>query len=668
MNHNTVRKSLYLAVAGLLALPGVASAGAWSLSGVPSTCPLGGGVCAPVVAVQFAGDGTTFDAQTSISIPAGFTAAVAGVNGGGCNIVGTNINVTSSTAVLIPAGPTTFCNVTYSVNVGTVVGAYNIASDTGIATGCFDSGGGTVATCTAASNGTGALVVSSGPAVGPTITYTPAPAGTVTFPAAGSVGASTTAPITLAMAGGSNGGTTVLSACSGSIGNVTFTDGADTCTAGGACVDGDLTLQCVSTNATQTGTATCTETRLNETVAGDGNTVVTARTWNFTCPAGNQAPTLTAAPNFDADATSDATPEVTLPVVGIGMTASGNVAITAAGQSGTGSATMSACAGAGGISVAPALLTFNANGSQNLAFSCTAGAAPFSGTVTCTETDFDSAGVTRLWDVLCPAGTPESAPGVTYAPAAASTLTFAQGASIGAVTTQNVTIDINGGVDGGDATPESMSVTCSTASAGYTVTGGGPYSANSAAAVGVDGTVTVSCAAAAAQQLGTLTCTETPSIDAVPQAPTPRTWNLDCPAAAVNITANPAEGAITLVGPPNTNVNGTINLTNTGSASTLACTATGAVTLGAVPASVPAGGAAAVPYTCLTGAAGVAGTGTIQCTTQDAAPDDVLDYTVSCMGLSSVPVPAISNFGKVLLASLVIGLGLLGLGARRQMI
>ena len=286
----------------------------------------------------------------------------------------------------------------------------------------------------------------------------------------------------------------------------------------------------------------------------------------------------------------------------------------------------------------------------------------------CTETDLDSAGVTRLWDVLCPAGTPESAPGVTYAPAAASTLTFAQGASLGAITTQNVTVDINGGVDGGDANPESMSVSCTTASAGYSVSGAGPYSAISPAAVGVDGTVTVSCAAAAAQQLGTLTCTETPSIDAAPQAPTARTWNLDCPMAAINITASPAEGAIALVGPPNSNVAGSINLTNTGSVSTLACTATGAVTLGVVPASVPAGGAAAVPYTCLTGAAGVAGTGTIQCTTQDAAPDDVLDYTVSCLGLSSVPVPAVSNFGKVLLASLVIGLGLLGLGARRRMI
>ena len=505
----------------------------------------------------------------------------------------------------------------------------------------------------------GNVTVSAGPPTAPTITYAPNP---VNFPAGTAIPQNQDMNVTPTAAGGLNGGSTAVSCTTASPG-FSIPTAATTCT-DLVCAPTPLVFRCASSNAAQTGTATCTATPTNPAGAAVPTTI------NLTCPAANVAPTLTAAPNFDADAVSDATPEVTLPVAGIGMTASGTVAITPAAGSGTGSATMNACTGAGGIAVAPGGLTFTGAGTsaQNLTFSCTAAVAGFSGTVSCTETDFDSAGVTRLWDVLCPAGSPESAPGVTYAPAALSTLTFAQGASLGAITTQNVTVDINGGVDGGDANPESMSVSCTTASAGYSVSGAGPYSANSPAAVGVDGTVTVSCAAAAAPQLGTLTCTETPRIDAVPLAPTPRTWNLNCPAAAVNITANPAEGAIALVGPPNSSVAGSINLTNTGSVSTLACTATGAVTLGVVPASVPAGGAAAVPYTCLTGAAGVAGTGTIQCTTQDAAPDDVLDYTVSCLGLSSVPVPAVSNFGKVLLASLVIGLGLLGLGARRRMI
>jgi len=661
-----LNKKISIAVGGaLLALASASASAAVSVILSPVNPTISGiGNNSATVTLRFVADGVAashsgalnfsdpdFNILTLTTVGAGALCTLGGEDGAGL----VTIAYTQASATAIPAGTSDVCTfVIDHVGAAAIVSPYTF---TGL--NAEDDSANPVAISGTNDN----VTVTTGPAVGPTITYTPVPGGTVTFPT-GAVGAAVSAPITLAMAGGSNSGTTTLGTCSSSIGGVVFTDSADTCTAGGACVDGDLTLQCTLTAAVQNGTAQCTETR-QDTPNPD---VVNVRTWNITCPAGNQAPTLTAAPNFDADATSDATPEVTLPPVGIGMTASSNVVITAAGQSGAGSATMSACAGLGGISVAPASLTFNANGSQNLAFSCTAAAAPFSGTVSCTETDFDSAGVTRLWDVLCQAGTPESAPGVTYAPAAASTLTFAQGASLGAITTQNVTVDINGGVDGGDANPESMSVSCTTVSAGYSLSGAGPYSANSPAAVGVDGTVTVSCAAAAAQQLGTLTCTETPSIDAVPLGPTARTWNLDCPMAAVNITANPAEGAIALVGPPNSNVAGSINLTNTGSASTLSCTATGAVTLGAVPASVPAGGAAAVPYTCLTGAAGLSGVGTIQCLTQDAAPDDVLDYTVSCLGLASVPVPAVTDFGKVLPAALVIGLGLLGLGARRQMI
>lgn len=52
----------------------------------------------------------------------------------------------------------------------------------------------------------GNVVVSNVPGVGPTVTYTPVPGGTVTFPT-GAVGAAVTAPITLAMAGGNNGST-----------------------------------------------------------------------------------------------------------------------------------------------------------------------------------------------------------------------------------------------------------------------------------------------------------------------------------------------------------------------------------------------------------------------------------------------------------------------------
>ncbi len=652
------KKNIYTAISGvLIALASTSALADVSVSvspANPTISPVGAN--SATVTLNFTGDGVAtsfqgalafddvqFDITSLASVGTAVCSAPADENGAGV------VTLTFSKAEGSPIGTGGVCTFVLD-HVGAATGNTPYTFSALLAEDALANG----VTITSTN---GIVTVSAGAPTAPTITYLPNP---VNFPAGTAIPQNQDMNVTPTAAGGLNGGSTAVSCTTASPG-FSIPTAATTCT-DLTCAPTPLVFRCASSNALQTGTATCTATPTNPAGAAVPTTI------NLNCPAANVAPTLTAAPNFDADATSDATPEVTLPLVGIGMTASDTVAITAAGQSGTGSATMSACAGLGGINVAPASLTFNANGSQNLAFSCTAAVAPFSGTVSCTETDLDSAGVTRLWDVLCPAGTPESAPGVTYAPAAASTLTFAQGASLGAITTQNVTVDINGGVDGGDANPESMSVSCTTVSAGYSLSGAGPYSANSPAAVGVDGTVTVSCAAAAAQQLGTLTCTETPSIDAVPQATTNRTWNLDCPMAAVNITANPAEGAIALVGPPNSNVAGSINLTNTGSASTLSCTATGAVTLGAVPASVPAGGAAAVPYTCLTGAAGLSGVGTIQCLTQDAAPDDVLDYTVSCLGLASVPVPAVTDFGKVLLAALVIGLGLLGLGARRQMI
>lgn len=502
----------------------------------------------------------------------------------------------------------------------------------------------------------GNVTVSAGPPTAPTISYSPT---TLNFPAGTAIPQNQDLPVTLTATGGANGGVTAVS-CTTSSPGFSIPTNASTCT-NTTCATNPLVFRCVSSNAAQSGTATCAATPTNPA----GSVVNTTITLN--CPAANVAPTLAASPAFDADATSDGTAEVTLPTVGIGQTASGTVAITASGQSGTGSATMGSCSGAGGISVSPATLTFNSNGSQNLTFSCTAAVAQFAGTVSCTETDANSPGVTRLWDVVCPAGTPEAAPNVTYNPVGGTTITFPAGASIGASVAGSTTVavDINGGIDGGDATPESTSVSC-TAGAGFTVTGGSAGPVNAPASAGTDTTVSVSCTSAATAQAGTLNCAASQSVDGGAPVVTNTTYPLNCPAAQVNITSAPAEGNVTLTGSPNSNIPGSIDLTNSGSASTLTCTATGAVTLGAVPANVPAGGSATIPYTCATGAPGVAATGTIQCTTQDPGAEGTLDYQVSCLGFSDVPVPGLNQFGKLLLVTLVIGLGLLGLGARRQ--
>lgn len=623
-----------------------------------------------VYQVSFAGDGATEDAQLDASYTAAnFTSVTATVvvPGSTCTTPGGNsIRVVppSGAGVALTSTPTIYCSFNFTTQPAAVPPqSYSLTVIPPLV--CADSVGPVFDNpCTAT---LGTLNIAAGPAVGPTITYTPATGGTVTFPAATSIGGTTTQAITLVGAGGQNGGTTVLSACSSTVGNITFTDGANTCTAGGACVDGALNLQCVSTSNPQSGTATCTETRQNETVSGDGITAVNPRTWNVSCPAANVAPALGYVP---------APGPITMPTVGQGQTANSSIAVTPSNGSGTGTSTVSNCAFSaqvGATFTAPVgTLTFNGSGvtPQNLNFSCVAptnGSADGTATLTCSE-DIGGTITPRVWTpVTCPDGLPVAAPNVDYSQVGGTTITFPAGASVGSSVPGSISIDIdiNGGAPGGGAGPETASVSCS-ATAGFTVAGGtaGPVAA--VAPSGTDTTAVVSCTSAASAQAGTLTCVASQVIDGGAPTTANTTYPLDCAAAEVNITSAPPAGPISLAGAPLTNVAGSIVLSNSGSDSTLGCTASGDVTLGAVPGTVPSAGSATVPYTCLTGAAGVAGTGQIVCLTQDPGAEATLTYDISCVGLSDVPVPAINNFGKLLMVVLVIGLGLVGLGARRQ--
>lgn len=555
----------------------------------------------------------------------------------------------------------TLCTLTFTLDPATAPGNYALTLS-GVA---FTAPDGVTPVTPNPAVTPGAIIISAGPPADPVGTV----ADPADFAAATSIGGTTITTGAITAVGGANGGSATVT-CASDDAQIAITSvNPAACNASNVCTPAAVQFTCTATNAAQTANISCTSD-------GPNSTPVVQAPFAIACPAANVNPTLSAAPAADADNTSDATPEVTLPTVGIGQVASANVLITPAGGSGAGTASMASCVGAGGISVTPASLTFaggTLNTAQNLAFSCTAVVAAFSGTVTCTETDGDTpAGATRVWDVLCPAGTPESAPGVTYNPAVGP-LVFAQGASIGSPTTQQVTVDINGGLDGGDATLESTSVTCSTASAGFSVgSTGGPFSANAPASIGVDGTVTVTCSAAATAQAGTLSCVSTPRVDGVAGATTTTDFALNCPAAAINITANPGEGAIALTGAPGSAIPGSIAITSTGSASTLTCTVGGAVTaVSPLVQAIPAGpnGSVSFAYTCLAGSPGIANVGTISCTTgATTQPNDVLDYTLSCSGAANAPIPTMGGLGKALLVSLMIGLGLLGLGARRQMI
>lgn len=509
-------------------------------------------------------------------------------------------------------------------------------------------------TCTPTS---GNIVVSAGPPTAPTIGYSST---SLSFSGATSIGQQLNQNVTLTATGGVNGGATSVS-CSTSSPGFSIPTSASTCT-DTTCATNPLVFRCTASNAAQTGTATCAATPTNPAGAAVNTTI------NLNCAAADVAPALAYSPTNGSP--------ITLPTVGQGQTATGSIAVTPSGGSGTTTSTVSGCAfsavtGAT-FAVTSGTLTFTGSTTtaQNIGFNCVAptnGQPDGTATLTCSQQIGSGAPSSVSWPVTCPDGNPVAAPSVTYTPVGGTAITFPAGASIGASVpgSTTVAVDINGGANGGGAAPETTSVSC-TASAGFTVTGGtaGPVSAPAPA--GTDTTVNVSCTAGATAQSGTLTCAASQVVDGGAPTVTNTTFPLDCAAAEVNIASSPAEGPITLTGTPNSNVAGGIGLTNTGSASTLACTATGAVTLVTVPNSVPAGGSATVSYTCATGGPGVSNTGTIQCTTQDPGAEGTLDYTVACIGVSDVPVPAINNFGKVLMVVLVIGLGLVGLGARRQ--
>ncbi len=649
---NTKQKAL----AALLALAGGAASAASVQLSVADVAISPIGANSATISVNFTGDGATLGVGGRMNFDFVNFQLINVANGTAtCSVNNTNGRLAFNLGSANPLTNQTLCTFQVDhIGAATITAPYTFSNMT------YTGGTG--------SETGGNFIVANGPAVGPTITYTPAAGGNVTFGAATSIGGTTTQAITLAGAGGQNNGTTVLSACSSPNGNITFTDGADTCTAGGSCADGDLTLQCVATNATQSSTASCTETRQNEATAGDGATAVATRTWNVSCPAANVAPALAYNPTSGTG--------ITMPQVGQGQTASSSIAVTPSAGSGTSTSTVSGCAfsavSGATFNVTSGTLTFTGSGTaaQNIGFTCVAptnGQPDGTATLTCAQTIGGGAPSNVSWPVTCPDGLPVAAPNVTYTPAGGTTITFGAGASVGASVpgSSSVAVDINGGANGGAPAPETTSVSC-TATAGFTVSGGSAGPVSAPAPAGTDTTVNVSCTSGASAQAGTLTCVASQVIDGGAPTTTNTTFPLDCAAADVNITSTPGEGAITVTGAPNTSVGSAINLSNSGSASTLTCTATGSVTLGTVPATVPASGSAAVPFTCLTGAPGLNNPGTIQCTTQDLGAEGTLDYTVACIGVADVPVPAINNLGKVLMVVLVIGLGLVGLGARRQ--
>lgn len=535
----------------------------------------------------------------------------------------------------------------------------------------------------------GSITVVAGPATGPVVTYTPAPAAaptTISFAAAGSIGGSTTSQIALAIDGanpGANGGQTVLdvSTCTTGNPNVTVQAADVTCTAGGSCTDGtdnDADLTCVSTTAAQTGTITCNEVRDNETAPGDNIVVTTPRSWGFTCPAANVNPTITPTPANGGTLNTS--------VVGQGQTSTGTFSFSGSGGSGTGSSQVTGCSATAGFTLVPAnpTLTFTGtNGAaQTFNVTCVAGAAAQNGTVSCTV-----GGAAYTANVTCPAGLPVAAPIMTANPAedaddtsdATAEVTFAAPLGLAGNSTSTINLDVSGGIDDATGTAETVSITgcaiSNNATSNITIT-----AAPAATAFGtndpvgdVDTSIGLRCGGNAAATTALLTCTVN-SVANGTTTPDTRIWDIACPAAvtAPEIATNPASpGTFNVQGQPGNVVAAQVDFTNSGDAP---LTITGCVaapddagitfTPPASPIAIN-GGTSALVFSCTAPGLNQTITETVSCTTND-ADEGTVSFTLNCTGANLLPIPAVNGLGKALLAALIIGLGLIGLGLRRQ--
>jgi len=186
-----------------------------------------------------------------------------------------------------------------------------------------------------------------------------------------------------------------------------------------------------------------------------------------------------------------------------------NIAVTAAGTSG--SATLTGCAitgtGAASFSVAPTSLTFNTSISQNLVVGCTYPVANAAATLTCTETDGDTVapGAARAFQLACPA--PTVNPTITANPASGSTITV----SGGLAATQGLSLIDLSATGGSGAGTTAISCTSTgnvqISASPATPSGQGPVVQNVTTGQPTDIRVGVQLTANAQSPAGTITCT-----------------------------------------------------------------------------------------------------------------------------------------------------------------
>ena len=288
-------------------------------------------------------------------------------------------------------------------------------------------------------------------------------------------------------------------------------------------------------------------------------------------------------------------------------------------------------------------------GQTTFTITCTAtsgGAAPDQ-TLTLTTNDSDEG--TNTYTVRCVGVAPE----YNSVPTAGSTITIVDAAGDGMGTTGTLTVSNTGTGDLLVGAPSGLSGILSIA----------PNSAQTIAP-GASVVYTITCNAVDAVNVTqTLTLTSNDADEAT------NAYTVVCDATGAEISTTPPSGAtINFQGFPGSVVNGSVSVTNSGDA---VLNITGCMLGGANPGSftapagttVAAGGTGTLAFTCTAPAPGTTLTATVTCTTNDAS-EPTITYNLSCTGLNP-SIPTLSDYGKLIMVVLVLGLGLLGFGLRR---
>jgi hypothetical protein len=308
-----------------------------------------------VIPLSFTGDGETVDFQGDVLFDAAqFTVTTANANGGQCSVpsAGTvRIVAPAGQTNPLPAGPTTYCNVTFTAGAATPFATYPLDVTGEL---CFE-GDGTPpeAGCTGTD---GSITVQAGPSA-PQLTFNPPAGGTVTL----NTGGAGTIAVT---AGAGSPGETAALTCSSTNGTATVT-GSPFAPNG----TGSIAVQCTPVvGATAPFTVNC---NVDQSVGTDQGAV----TFNATCPA------ITPSPEFNANLNVSLTGSP-------GSTLTGGATIS---NTGNAPLTVGPCTVTGAFTVTPPA-SIPAGGTGTLGVSCVAPAsagAIATGTAVCTTNDPD---------------------------------------------------------------------------------------------------------------------------------------------------------------------------------------------------------------------------------------------------------------------------------------